>query len=339
MKTKVSLLIGVMIMISVVVFGQVEVRNGSSANIKVKSVDGSKSIDININKSAIVSFLNVEGGVTKCLISHSNFKPGKGFIQVEDGEFILAVTNNKAVFSSPKQRQAVGSQTKSAPKPEKKTTSSAGYSSTSSDTGKSGNVDGSKSTTDSSESEDSSFATFKVLNKCSKTIIGHSTPFTGLCLKSEQTSDKEFEAPTGNLQACFSYDEDADSVATGKNRKWAVLDRAIPEGTSLLEICDSNLVFSNTGIISRKKFDNTTDRGYLIRNDEFKNGKYQVKTIAPNSTQKIDFFLGWNVLSLQYKGDKGFPKQVVIMFLVTEQGGTVKLKETMQNGKPSFEIE
>lgn len=344
-----------MVMISLGTSAQVKVKNGSNANISISDPLSKKSVKIPINNLALISFLKNENGTVRARISHSTYKPGKGFIDIDDGEFVLLVNNGVAVFSNAKHGKIV-----SLARNSKSGKSNVGFSSNSLMTTSSSDIYtvGSDITTQSGNNYIATqsgnnyiatqsgksygalpMATFQVKNRCSKTITGNTPPFTGLCLKAEQTGDREYTVPTGNIQACFSFDNDPDSTATGKNRKWAVLDKSVPEGTTLFEITDENLVFSNTGIPVSKKLENTTSRGFLIVNDDFRNGDYQIKTVTPKSTQKIDFFLGWNVMALQFKGDDDLIHQTVIMFLVVEQGGTLRLTEKAENGDSIFRIE
>ena len=334
MKAKISLVFGILMMISIVALAQVKVENASSANIRVSSIDEKKSIEIAINNSAIASFLDVENGVTRAKIEHKEFKPGKGFAYVKDGEFVLAVEDNKAIFSRPNQKQAKPKQSQPDQNALKKQNEEQQKNQTKNSSDKGNEA---KKTTEPEKNLKT--ANFKVKNTFTKTITYHSEPFNGLCLKENATSTEDYETPTGNLQILISYDEDADSIATGKNRKWIVLDRSIPEGMTLLSISNSNWTLPNSGLTARKTLENETKRGFSLNNDEFKNGEYVVKTISPNSDQKIDFFFGWNVFSLQYKGENGFPVQAIIMFLVTEPGGKLKLTEKVVNGKPVFDIQ
>lgn len=308
-------------MASIASFSQISVKNASQTNIRVYSVEGLQSVNVPIGTTASVPFLKEANGITVCKISHSTYKPGSGFVWTSDGEFTLSIKNGQATFSNAKQKagQAVapGAETgKKArnlkvkfpgePEPEKV-------------------VKGDVS------KEWFSSTTFTVKNLCTVTIIGCSDPFTGLCLKANQATTKQITLPTGNMQAAFGYDEDPDSIATGRNRKWAVLDKAIPEGMDTLKIYNSNLVLANTGTKVTKIFRNRTNLGYLIVNDNFTNGKRPVKTISPGGNQKVDFYLGWNVMAVQYKDENGYPKQAVLLFLVTEQAGVVNL--TQKSGK------
>ncbi|MHB8903512.1 MAG: hypothetical protein ACYC40_00175 [Patescibacteria group bacterium] len=311
---KTMLLIVGLMMASIVGFGQISLQNAYSKNIRVYSLDGLQSVNVPIGVTASVPFLQEANGVTVCKISHSDYKPGSNFVWTDDGEFTLAVSRGKAIFSNLKQKQA---QPQSA-------------------TPESGKKIGNLRVVFPGQAEPEKVASnnqknwfssvdFIVQNLCSVTFTGYSDPFLGLCLKANQATTKRVTTQTGNLQAAFGYDLDPDSTATGKNRKWAVLDKAIPEGTDTLKIYNSNLVLANTGIKAIKIFRNRVNEGYLIVNDDFSFGKKKVKTISPMSTQKIEFYLGWNVLALQYKDKNGYPKQEVLLLLVTEGGGVINL--------------
>lgn len=359
-----------MIMTSLGASAQVKVSNASNANITVSDVGSTQSVMIPRNNSALVDFLRVENGTVRAKITHSSYKPGKGFMDVDDGEYILIVNNGMVIFSNFRQGQVelpLGSSKRASsinPSSETMSTSST-HIFTVGTVGGGEYVTRSKTYTDqpgitysaqpsfvqaaqpsvayvaqpSILYETAPLTTFFVKNSCSKTITGNTFPFTGLCLKAGQTSERPYTVTSGNIHACFSYESNQGNLAAGKNRKWAILDKNIPQGATLLEISDENLVLSNTGVVVRKKFYNTTDRGFLIVNDEFMNGKYQVKSIASNSSQKIDFFLGWNVMSLQYKEDDGQVNQLVLMFLVIEQEGSLLLTEKKENGFSVFHVE
>lgn len=303
MKKLVSFLIGIMVMISIAVSAQINIKNASGLKIKILSTDGLNSLVINPGQTASATFLKESGGVTTAKVQHWTYADSK-FSLVDDGSITFKVTNGKAVFTGPGQEQAQAKESK-VPVTTEKTDKSL--------------------VTPQSSGAWFSHATVLVQNKCTKTITGYSDPFLGLCLESKQTTQKAITLPTGNIQAAFCYDEDVDSIATGKNRKWAVLDKAIPEGLDTLKIYNSNLTNANTGTKITKLFRNATNIGYMIINDDFTFGKKSIKTISPNSSQKIEFFPGWNVMVLQYKDQNGYPRQAVLLFMVTEKGWVINL--------------
>lgn len=307
MKKMMMFLVGVMIMIATAVSAQVEIKNASQLRIKVSSTDGLNSLVVNPGQTATAAFLKESAGVSTAKIQHWAYADSK-FSLVDDGQITFRVIKGKATFTGPGQEQA---------KPEEK----------SSTVIKTDKVSTSPASVPTSSSQWFSHTTVVVENKCTKTITGYSDPFLGLCLEPKQVTKKSVTLPTGNVQAAFCYDEDVDSIATGKNRKWAVLDKAIPEGLDTLKIYNSNLTNANTGVKITKLFRNLTSIGYMVINDDFTYGKKVVKTISPNSSQKIEFFPGWNVMVLQYKDQNGYPRQAVLLFMVTEKGWVVNLNK------------
>lgn len=323
-------------MTSISVFGQIQFNNNLSDKIKVTSLlDKTKMVEIAPRQSATVPFLKEENGVITANIQHWKYKPGQSFVYVDDGNFTLSVLNGQATVKSLSQKRATPTNPGSTTKQGK---SSASVSKTISDETAKKPVQ----SDDTSNGTWSSTANFVVQNLCTKTITGYSGDFLGLCLKPKKVSGEKITHRTGNLQAAFGYDEDIDSIATGKNRKWAVLDKSVTEGMDTLKIYNSNLVLANTGQIVSTNFRNQTSLGYLIMNDNFTTGRIPsngdvtknkpVKTISPRSNQRINFFLGWNVMCLQYKDERGFPKQAVILFLVTEGQKDVKLMQSSTTG-------
>jgi hypothetical protein len=197
-----------------------------------------------------------------------------------------------------------------------------------------------------------STATFVVKNETGQTITGYSEPFMGLCLAAGKSTKKTVTCQTGNIQAAFSCDDD-DKTATGRNRTWAVLDKAIVEGCDTLIIYGQNLLAANTGVLKSKRFVNKTNLSYLKVNggvtattnspatpaattssptvSNSTPATTPVVTISENSSQRLNFNLGWNVMALQYKDENGYPKQAVLLFLVTE--GQKNIYLTQKSGK------
>lgn len=314
---------------SVMVMAQVELKNASSAKIKVLSLDGLNVTEIPAGKISSIAYLREDQGTVKAKIMHSTYQPGNGFNYVDDGEFTLPMRNGIAIFSNPKQRQA-------------------GISSTSKKTEKTQPVVEKKEKPvekkfvglAKTKSELSPFinssATFFVQNCCTMTITGYSGLLEGLCLKTKKTSKTKVTSPTGPIQSAIGYDTDPDNKVTGAKQKWAVLYKSITENLDTLKIYNENLVLVNTGVKITKPFNNYTDKGYLITTDGV---KASGKTIAPRlkkkpyfSSQKMEFYLGWNVLTFQYLDGTSKIRQVVLMFMVTKDQETVNLKEKTGDG-------
>jgi len=327
-------------MISICSFGQIQFNNDLSDKIKVTSLlDNTKMVEIASRQSATIPFLKEENGVVTANIQHWKYKPGQSFVYVDDGNFTLSVVNGQATIKSLNQKQAIPGST-----PIKQTSKGSPFPGKiiSDNSGKKSGLPDNSGTSLNTKNPPFSEATFLVENLCSKTITGYSGDFLGLCLKTKQTAKKSITHATGNIQAAFGYDEDIDSVATGKNRKWAVLDKFVTEGLDTLKIYNSNLVQANAGQMVSEIFRNQTDIGYLITNDNFTTGRIlnnggvaknkPVKTISPHSSQKINFFLGWNVMSLEYKDERGYPKKAVLLFLVTEGQKEIKLMRSSATG-------
>lgn len=305
MKKVVAILIGIMVMIAIVASAQVDIKNSWSSRIKIMSVDGLNSLVINPGQSVTANFLRESAGVVTAKVQHWAYANSK-FTVVDDGLIAFKVIKGKATFTGPGQEQAKPNENKVL---------------VTTDNDKPAVVP-------QPSGQWFSHTTVVVENKCTKTITGYSEPFLGLCLEPKQVTKKTISLPTGNLQAAFCYDEDVDSIATGKNRKWAVLDKAIPEGLDSLKIYNSNLVLANSGKTISKIFRNQTSLGYMIMNEDFKpskNSKNTIKTISPNSSQRMEFYPGWNVMAVQYKDQNGYPRQAVLLFMVTEKKGVVKL--------------
>lgn len=337
-------------MISTMLSGQVVLKNSSSADIRVSSINGAAFAEVESGKSATIPFLSETSGITKAKIEHYTYAPVAGFQWVNDGAILFAVVNGVATFSSPKQRQPniatinqnVGNGLGTAVV----VNQSAGKISTE----KSSMVKAVVVTPPAPKWF--STATFVVKNETGRTITGYSEPFLGLCLATGKSTKKTITCPTGNIQAAFSCD-DPDKTATGRNRTWAVLDKAIVEGCDTLIIYGQNLLAANTGVLKSKRFVNKTNLSYLKVNggvtattnspatpaattssptvSNSTPATTPVVTISQNSSQRLNFNLGWNVMALQYKDENGYPKQAVLLFLVTE--GQKNIYLTQKSGK------
>lgn len=330
MKTKIFLLIGAML-VSVMAFSQVEFKNSYTDKIIVTSLDGLNSVEIFPKETASTPFLKEVNGIVRAKIQRYSYRPGAGFAYINDGEFTLAVKNGVAVFNDPKQKQASSVSALSDKKLRWKT-----------GTPLIQPAQTAKKATEFSGSrpqEVSPFAgmtsTFVVQNCCTMTITGYSGLLDGLCLKTKQTAKISVTAKTGLIQSAIGYDTDSDKVATGKNQKWAVLYKSIPEGLDTLKIYNENLVLVNTGVQVVKPFRNKTPLGYLITNgeDPGKNtGKVSDLTVAPISIRKMKFYLGWNVKVFQYLDENGLPRQAALLFMVTKDQRMVTLSKKSGTG-------
>lgn len=315
-------------LISIVSFGQIQLKNASSAKIKVLSLDGLNVAEIPAGQISSIAFLSESNGTVKAKIMHSAYQPGNGFNYIDDGEFILPMRNGIAIFSNPKQRQA-GISTTSKKLEQRKTVTEK----------KEQPVEKKFVGLAKTKSELSPFinsnVTFFIKNCCTMTITGYSGLLDGLCLKTKKTSKTKVTSPTGPIQAAIGYDTDPDEKATGANQKWAVLYKSISEGLDTLKIYNENLVLVNTGIQVEKVLNNRTNLGYLIINSPqiASSAKSDVdKTIAPSSSRKIKFYLGWNVMVVQYKDEDGLPRQAVLLFMVTKDQKSVNLTKKSGGG-------
>lgn len=338
MRAKSLVLLIVAILASITCYSQIEFKNSSSADIKVTSIDGLNTVEVASGQTAFISFLKEVGNIVKAKIQHSSYQLGNTFIWVSDGEMSFVVQKGVAVFKSPGQKQAsvvTGSEKfskkwKAAPVPaapaatEKKFVPSA------------------------NALEPIKVVSFIVKNCGTVTMTGYGI-FRGVCLKAGKATSTKITAPMGLIQGAFGYDTDNDSIATGANLKWGVLNKAITENMDTLRIFNENLKMSHTGELVTKKLKNKTNIGFQIisigednnsknigNNAQNKSNAKKPKTISPNKIEKYQLYTGLNVIVVQYLDNKGLPVNAPLTCMVTKDAKMIylQLKESKESVSP-----
>jgi hypothetical protein len=163
-----------------------------------------------------------------------------------------------------------------------------------------------------------SYATVKPKNGLKgQSLFVPSDPFKGLALSSGQQSIRDVTLRTGEIMfpALLMSETDATSTKTGINYTWAIVDKIIVEGQSVLEIKPENIMKANDGKLTRKVIVSKLGFPFIIAE-----GASSGKVVSDNVPTRLDLFIGWNILPIQYKGSDGLPVQAILILLVDESG-------------------
>jgi hypothetical protein len=302
MKTKIQILIGIMIMMPVLAFSQARVTNNGNEKVGFSSIDATKSTVIAAGSTVFISWLPQNGAVTYKLTTYNGNQPGstQEFTgTVADGHLFVGQGSTGNVS----RRQAV-----SQPAVSNKTAST-------------------PIGTTAADNSDFWAKTTLILTNLSDwriNILGQ--PFEGAALKSKQTSQKSVTLKTGEYVFPVYYDSEKDSTSTGRQYKWAVVDKIVVEGQDTFKIRNEDLQEMAIGAVIKRSLRNNLPIDFLIMA-----GPNRGKVIAAKtSSDKLTLNVGWNVIPVQYKDDNGLPVQAVLLLMVSE---TARLSAGEKSGK------
>jgi hypothetical protein len=144
-----------------------------------------------------------------------------------------------------------------------------------------------------------------------------SEPFKGLALSSGQQSGRSVTLKTGEIMfpALLMEEKDAASTKTGINYTWAIVDKIVVEGQSILDIKPENIMKANDGKLTKKVIVSKLGFPFIIAE-----GASSGKVVSDNIPTRLDLFIGWNILPIQYKGSDGLPVQAILILLVDDSG-------------------
>lgn len=145
-------------------------------------------------------------------------------------------------------------------------------------------------------------------------IFVPSEPFRGLALKAGQASEKQITLKTGEiLFPVFLVAEKDGETKTGINFSWALVNKIITEGQTEFEFKAEDIMQANSGkeikkiLVSKLPFD------FIIAE-----GASRGTVIPANAPTKLELYLGWNILPIQYKDAAGLPTQAILILLVND---------------------
>lgn len=139
-------------------------------------------------------------------------------------------------------------------------------------------------------------------------------PFRGLALKPGQTSSKSVTLKTGEIIfPVFLAAEEDGATQTGVSFSWALVNKIITEGQETFEFKPEDIMQANSGKTVRKTIVSKLPFDFIISE-----GAARGTVIPANYPHKLEFYLGWNIIPIQYKDEKGLPTQAILILLVND---------------------
>ncbi len=161
-----------------------------------------------------------------------------------------------------------------------------------------------------------SYATVKPKNGLKgQSLFVPSEPFRGLALASGQQSGRSATLKTGEIMfpALLMEEKEDASTKNGINYTWAIVDKIIVEGQDVLEIKPENIMKANDGKLTKKVIVSKLGFPFIIAE-----GASSGKVVSDNVPTRLDLYIGWNILPIQYKGPDGLPVQAILILLVDD---------------------
>jgi hypothetical protein len=145
-------------------------------------------------------------------------------------------------------------------------------------------------------------------------IFVPSAPFRGLALKSGQTSEKSARLQTGNIMFPVFLASENDSVGNlGIRFSWALVNKILTEGQKVLDFTAEDIMKVNSGDIIKKTLVSKLTFDFIIAE-----GKTRGTVIPAGYPEKIELYVGWNIIPIQYKDSQGLPTQAILILLVND---------------------
>ena len=153
-------------------------------------------------------------------------------------------------------------------------------------------------------------------------------PFRGLALKSGQTSAKSATLRTGEIVFPVFLTVENDSTGNlGIKFSWALVNKIVTEGQSVFEFKPEDIMKANAGETIKKTIVSKLAFDFIISE-----GASRGEVIPSNSPTKLELYVGWNILPIQYKDAQGLPTQAILILLVNDLR-----KPLMARGKGSVD--
>jgi hypothetical protein len=138
-------------------------------------------------------------------------------------------------------------------------------------------------------------------------------PFRGLALKPNQKSEKSVTLKTGEIIFPVFLAAENDATKTGVSFSWALVNKIVTEGQTAFEFLPEDIMKANSGEVIKKTLVSKLPFDFIISE-----GASRGTVIPANYPQKLELYLGWNIIPIQYKDNKGLPTQAILILLVND---------------------
>lgn len=303
MKKSVFVLLMLVVATSFSSFGQAHFANYTSSKVVVADESGHTEAVVNPRSKAAIAFLPSDGIATFTLYKYEGFKKVKvGVIKRR----VIKKTVSLKDFSPEMEAEVVKSDGKQKESKEK--------------------ADKTNKTDEpiqvlNDDGQWWSETTVVPSNETDYRLTVLTAPFKGLSLKSKQASKKSKTLNTGICEFVIYYDEEVDSISSGRSYNWAVFNKIIAEDQDTLKITNHDLRQTTIGKAIIAPIINKFQSDLVITA-----GPNSGKVIPSKGMVKLDLMVGWNVLSVQYIKN-GLPVQAVALFMVSDKKKSFSLEK------------
>jgi hypothetical protein len=161
-----------------------------------------------------------------------------------------------------------------------------------------------------------------------QSIFVPTDPFRGLALKSGQVSKQTATLKTGEIVfPVFLTSENDSTGGSGVKFSWALVNKIVTEGQKVFEFKPEDIMKANAGETIKKTIVSKLNFDFIISE-----GASRGEVIPFNSPTKLELYVGWNILPIQYKDTHGLPTQAILILLVNDLR-----KPLMARGKGSVD--
>lgn len=135
--------------------------------------------------------------------------------------------------------------------------------------------------------------------------------FKGAALASGQVSRINRRVPTGKLTFSVYFDPEEDSISSGRNHRWAVINKIIVEDQDSLNINDTDLSQVSSGEQIKKAVKNNFNIDFLIVA-----GNNAGEVVPARKMTQLDLAIGWNYIPVEYMTKEGHPVRSILLLMV-----------------------
>ncbi|MFA6514017.1 MAG: hypothetical protein WCT50_01835 [Patescibacteria group bacterium] len=148
-----------------------------------------------------------------------------------------------------------------------------------------------------------------------------SDPFKGLALRPGQESKRTATLKTGTIVFPVFLASNDSTGKAGNQFAWALVNKIITEGQTTFEFMPQDIMQANAGAIVKKTIISKLPSPFIISD-----GKSRGIVISPNVPQRLELYVGWNIVPIQYKDANGFPTEAILILLVDSHSRALMAK-------------
>ena len=281
-------------------WAQARIFNSTNEKLVVSDLNGLTEVVINPKSSAIATFLPSDG------VAKFNLARYEGFNKVSIGEATRLSRKGRIALENLSLNDGSASAVDGAKtESQVETVRQFGYAGTSTGSTRSAIQDRPGVVPESG---------LILSNQSSYRMVVRDGIFKGSALASKQISQNTRRVPTGNLTFSIYFDPEEDSISSGRNHRWAVINKIIVEGQDTLHINDSDLPQISSGEEVEKIVKNEFDINFQIGSSGENHGK-----VIPAKSRKVTRLklqVGFNYVSVDYLTKEGLPVRATLLLMV-----------------------